>query len=124
MKKIILIILGFGSLTQVHAQKLIPFSLPETGQTTSYTATQGEDADYIIHPVSLTDNGDGTITDNNTLLMWQMVTIAIFHSFLLLFGFRWPNGGEAALLVLSGAMLGWAGSWLAVARHLRAIEPT
>jgi len=28
------------------------------------------------------------------------------------------------LLVLSGVLLGWVGSWLAVARHLRAIEPT
>ncbi len=27
-------------------------------------------------------------------------------------------------LIAGGAVLGWAGSWLAVARHLRAIEPT
>jgi cell division transport system permease protein len=27
-------------------------------------------------------------------------------------------------LIAGGALLGWAGSWLAVARHLRAIEPT
>ncbi|HEY4127421.1 MAG TPA: permease-like cell division protein FtsX [Gammaproteobacteria bacterium] len=27
-------------------------------------------------------------------------------------------------LIVGGAVLGWAGSWLAVARHLRAIEPT
>ena len=32
-------------------------------------------------------------------------------------------GGALALLG-AGALLGWAGSWLAVARHLRAIEPT
>ena len=32
-------------------------------------------------------------------------------------------GGSLALLG-GGALLGWAGSWLAVARHLRAIEPT
>jgi cell division transport system permease protein len=32
-------------------------------------------------------------------------------------------GGTLAL-VGAGALLGWAGSWLAVARHLRAIEPT
>ncbi|MDO9514287.1 MAG: DUF1566 domain-containing protein [Elusimicrobiota bacterium] len=46
--------------------------LPDTGQTTSYTATYGEDHDY--HPsatqMSYTDNGDGTITDNRTGLMW------------------------------------------------------
>src|SRR5581483_8836617 len=38
----------------------------------------------------------------NTLLMWQMVTIAAFHSLLLLFGFRWPTAPDAALLALSG----------------------
>jgi drug/metabolite transporter (DMT)-like permease len=38
----------------------------------------------------------------NTLLMWQMVTIAIFHAFLLLFGFRWPTPADAAMLFLSG----------------------
>jgi drug/metabolite transporter (DMT)-like permease len=38
----------------------------------------------------------------NTLLMWQMVTIAVFHSFLLLFGFRWPAPIDAAMLVCSG----------------------
>ena len=32
----------------------------------------------------------------NTLLMWQMLTIAICHSFLLLFGFRWPTTADAA----------------------------
>jgi drug/metabolite transporter (DMT)-like permease len=38
----------------------------------------------------------------NTLLMWQMATIAAFHSLLLLFGFRWPAPVDAALLVFSG----------------------
>jgi drug/metabolite transporter (DMT)-like permease len=38
----------------------------------------------------------------NTLLMWQMVTIAVFHSALLVFGFRWPTQADAVLLVLSG----------------------
>jgi drug/metabolite transporter (DMT)-like permease len=42
----------------------------------------------------------------NTLLMWQMVTIAFFHSFLLLFGFRWPTPADAAMLSLSG--VAWA----------------
>ncbi len=38
----------------------------------------------------------------NTLLMWQMVTLAVFHSFLLAFGFRWPTPADAAMLVFSG----------------------
>ncbi|MET0868167.1 MAG: DMT family transporter, partial [Pseudorhodoplanes sp.] len=37
-----------------------------------------------------------------TLLMWQMVVIAILHSFLLLFGFRMPTAMDAAMLGFSG----------------------
>ncbi len=44
---------------------------PDTGQTTSYTETFGEDTDYSIKPPSYTDNGDGTVSDNVTGLMWQ-----------------------------------------------------
>jgi hypothetical protein len=45
--------------------------LPDTGQTQSYTDTFGEDSDYTINSPSYTDNGDGTVTDNVTTLMWQ-----------------------------------------------------
>ena len=38
----------------------------------------------------------------NTLLMWQMATLAVFHSALLLFGFRWPTPHHAILLASSG----------------------
>ena len=38
----------------------------------------------------------------NTLLMWQMVTLAVFHAFLLVFGFRWPTLEDAALFVSMG----------------------
>ena len=46
--------------------------LPDTGQTTSYTETFGEDSDYqpVASQPSYTDNGDGTVTDNRTGLMW------------------------------------------------------
>ncbi len=47
------------------------FKVPDTGQTESYTDTWGEDSDYTINPISYTDNGDGTVTDNVTGLMWQ-----------------------------------------------------
>jgi hypothetical protein len=47
--------------------------LPDTGQTTSYTATFGEDNDYTINTPSYTNNNDGTITDNITGLMWQQI---------------------------------------------------
>jgi formylglycine-generating enzyme required for sulfatase activity len=55
----------------VNAQMRYKVKLQDTGELTGYTATHGEDADYIINPPSFTDNGDGTITDNNTGLMWQ-----------------------------------------------------
>ncbi len=45
--------------------------LPDTGQTTSYTTTFGEDNDYNINVPSYTNNSNETITDNITGLMWQ-----------------------------------------------------
>ncbi len=47
------------------------FKMPDTNQTTSYTTTFGEDHDYTINPPSYTDNGNGTVTDNVTGLVWQ-----------------------------------------------------
>jgi len=38
----------------------------------------------------------------NTLLMWQLVTVAFFQSFLLLFGWRLPAPADAAMLFASG----------------------
>jgi drug/metabolite transporter (DMT)-like permease len=37
-----------------------------------------------------------------TLIMWQITSIAFFHSFLLFFGFRWPTPIDAAMLFGSG----------------------
>jgi hypothetical protein len=58
--------------------------LPDTGQTTCYdtagaaencpasgSAAYGQDAQYAGRAPSYTDNGDGTVTDNVTGLMWQ-----------------------------------------------------
>jgi hypothetical protein len=57
------------------------FKLPDTGQTKCYQtvspyaeiscAGTGQDGAYSINPMSFTENGDGTVTDNNTLLIWQ-----------------------------------------------------
>ncbi|MEN9914324.1 MAG: hypothetical protein RL528_1073 [Bacteroidota bacterium] len=47
--------------------------LPDTGQTTSYTPTFGEDNDYTINSPSYTNNSNGTITDNVSGIMWQQV---------------------------------------------------
>jgi hypothetical protein len=60
------------------------FKLPDTGQTKCYDsaagteiscAGTGQDGAYNINPMSYTDNGDGTVTDNNTGLMWQKCTV-------------------------------------------------
>jgi hypothetical protein len=45
--------------------------VPDSGQTQSYTSSFGQDSDYLLHPPSYSDNGNGTITDNVTGLMWQ-----------------------------------------------------
>jgi hypothetical protein len=45
--------------------------MPDTGQTMDTTTTFGEDSDYTINAPSYTDNGDGTITDDVTTLVWQ-----------------------------------------------------
>jgi len=45
--------------------------VPDSGQTQSYTSSFGQDSDYLLHPPSYADNGNGTITDNVTGLMWQ-----------------------------------------------------
>jgi hypothetical protein len=67
------------SYSAAHAYKL-----PDTGQTKCYgtvspyneidcslAAAEGQDGAYSINPISYTDNGNGTVTDNNTGIMWQ-----------------------------------------------------
>jgi hypothetical protein len=45
--------------------------LPDTGQTQSFTNTPGEDSDFDQNPPLFVVNGDGTVTDMVTGLMWQ-----------------------------------------------------
>lgn len=45
--------------------------LPDTGQSKDYTSTYGEDADYHINNPFYFLNGDGTLTDTVTSMMWQ-----------------------------------------------------
>ncbi|SKA06322.1 Protein of unknown function [Trichlorobacter thiogenes] len=75
------------ALAILHSPFFIPHSacaagkLPDTGQTKCYQAVSpyaeipcagtGQDGAYSINPMSFTDNGNGTITDNNTGLVWQ-----------------------------------------------------
>lgn len=54
--------------------------VPDTGQTRSFTDTSGEDSDYSINVPSYDDNGDGTITDNVTGLIWQQADDDTFRT--------------------------------------------
>jgi hypothetical protein len=60
------------------------YLLPDTGQTYCFSGNDGykigcpnpgsplaQDGSYTINSMSFTNNGDGTVTDNNTFLMWQ-----------------------------------------------------
>jgi hypothetical protein len=62
---------GYGGAGTTDNLCSSSYCLPDTGQTESYTDTFGEDSDYLIHPPAYQDNGDGTVTDLNTGLMWQ-----------------------------------------------------
>ena len=80
--------------------------LPDTGETTTYTTTFGEDNDYTINPPFFLLNGNGTVTDTITGLMWQQtdggeMTIenAIIYCDMLTLGsyndWRLPNAHES-----------------------------
>ncbi len=74
MRKIIFIIQCILLSTVAHSQTIITMSrLPDTGQTSSYTSTFGEDNDYSINIPVFLDHHDGTITDTISGLMWQSV---------------------------------------------------
>ena len=63
-----LITLAFVSNAQNVTRTML--RLPDTGETTSYTTTFGEDNDYTINPPFFIDDADGTVTDTVTGLMW------------------------------------------------------
>lgn len=64
------LILAFSLCYGQQVQKTM-IRLPDTGQTKSYTSTFGEDNDYSIFIPHYQNNGNGTITDTVTGLMWQ-----------------------------------------------------
>ncbi len=66
---------GNSGSVQTDTYVISVMKVPDTGQTTSYTATFGEDSDYTINVPSYTDNSDYTITDNVTGLMWQKCSV-------------------------------------------------
>ncbi len=63
---------NFDTIAGALLGRGIPFcgAFPASGQTTSYGANSDGNVQAGA-PMSFTDNGDGTITDNNTGLMWE-----------------------------------------------------
>ncbi|MEA2068753.1 MAG: DUF1566 domain-containing protein [Verrucomicrobiota bacterium] len=46
------------------------YPIVDTGQTAAYGSYAGQDAQYTVNPSSYRDNGDGTVSDLITGLMW------------------------------------------------------
>lgn len=65
----------------VLAMPVFAFRLPDSDQRRCYEPVApyaeipckgtGQDGEHAMNPLSYTDNGDGTLTDNNTRLVWQ-----------------------------------------------------
>jgi hypothetical protein len=70
-------------MVTVTAAPALSGIIPDTGQTDCYDLSglviacvaTGQDGAYTINAMSFTDNGDGTITDNITGLMWQKCSV-------------------------------------------------
>ena len=48
-----------------------PYKLADTGASRTFTATFGEDSDFAGNAQAFKDNGNGTVTDRLTGLVWQ-----------------------------------------------------
>ena len=66
---LIVVALNCNSFSQIVTKSML--RLPDTGQTNSYTNTFGEDNDYNFNAPYFIVNGNGTVTDTITGLMWQ-----------------------------------------------------
>ncbi len=69
-------IIGFFCVFQVYqitaqSVKKTMLRLPDTGESTSYTNTFGEDHDYLVNSPYFILHGNGTVTDTITGLTWQ-----------------------------------------------------
>lgn len=78
-------LLGILTLSRPGSSMAAGYVLPDTGQTQCYNNNYGgeidcpkrgeqffgQDGNYDGPPLSYRDNGDGTVTDRNTGLMWQ-----------------------------------------------------
>ncbi|MCP4544168.1 MAG: DUF1566 domain-containing protein, partial [Chloroflexi bacterium] len=79
----IIILIGLAIPSQIGQAQSTDYPIVDTGQSVCYDASgaitcptegeafYGQDAQYTGNASSYTDNGDGTITDNITGLIWQ-----------------------------------------------------
>jgi hypothetical protein len=67
-----LLLLFSSSILKAQSVMKTMLRLPDTGETTGYTITFGEDADFDINTPYFIVNGDGTATDTITGLMWEI----------------------------------------------------
>jgi drug/metabolite transporter (DMT)-like permease len=56
----------------------------------------------MVGTVTVAVRGMSATESPNTLLIWQLFTISICHSFLLVLGVQWPTPFDLALLILCG----------------------
>ncbi len=69
----------------LYAKWIRVVPVPDTGQSTCYDSSgamiacvgTGQDGAYTIHTMSYTDNGNGTIADNVTKLLWQKCSMGL-----------------------------------------------
>ncbi len=79
----IAVVLGLGGLAAAQDAERLPYAIVDTGQVRCYDtrseipypkpgeAFYGQDAQYVANPPQYKDNGDGTVSDLVTGLMWQ-----------------------------------------------------
>jgi hypothetical protein len=93
-------------------------TLPDTGQTKCYDSSgaeipectgTGQDAEFSYNSMSYTDHGDGTVTDNNTKLMWQKCGVG--QNYLTCEGngsyYEWPAAFGACSTLSLGSYNDW-----------------
>ncbi len=56
----------------------------------------------MLGSVTVAVRGMSKTESPNTLLIWQLATVSVFHSLLLVFGFQWPTGVDLWLFVACG----------------------
>ena len=101
--------LGIIITVNTYSIKSQDYLIVDTGQDACYNSTQaitapqpgepfyGQDAQYSGNQPSYTDNGDGTITDNVTGLMWQKSFITL----------NWGDAEDSASTATTGGYTDW-----------------